>query len=109
MEIFRSSGRPGKMKEELFAVISSLAQKTSEQPDLISTGYFVKCLYPTNLRRTIAGSFCGLPYTGFLNLSVVQYLLMSFVIGLLAPVFTQRMSAFNSLLLSLAATQPVLM
>lgn len=34
---------------------------------------------------------------------------MPFVIGLFSPVFTQCMSSFNSLLLTLAATQPVLM
>ena len=34
---------------------------------------------------------------------------MPFLIGLLSPVFTQRMSTFNSLLLPLATAQPVLM
>lgn len=34
---------------------------------------------------------------------------MPFLIGLLSPVFTQRMSPFNSLLLPLATAQPVLM
>ncbi len=34
---------------------------------------------------------------------------MTFLIGLLPPVFTQRMSPFNPLLLSLAPAQPVLM
>lgn len=31
---------------------------------------------------------------------------MPFLIGLLSPVFTQRMSPFNSLLLPLATAQP---
>lgn len=34
---------------------------------------------------------------------------MPFMIGLFSPVFTQCMRPFNSLLLPLAATQPVLM
>lgn len=34
---------------------------------------------------------------------------MPFLIGMLPPVFTQRMSPFNPLLLSLAPAQPVLM
>lgn len=34
---------------------------------------------------------------------------MPFLIGLFSPVFTQRMGPFNSLLLALAAAQPVLM
>ena len=34
---------------------------------------------------------------------------MAFLIGLLTPEFPQRMCAFNSLFLPLAATQPVLM
>lgn len=34
---------------------------------------------------------------------------MPFMIGLFSPVFTQRMSPFNSLLLPLATAQPVLM
>lgn len=34
---------------------------------------------------------------------------MPFLIGLFSPVFTQRMCAFNSLFLPLAAAQPVFM
>ncbi|EHK5492065.1 TPA: hypothetical protein NO241_005049 [Escherichia coli] len=59
--------------------------------------------------KPAARSICCFSNAEFFYLSVVQHFLMPFLIGLFSPVFTQRMSSFNSLFLALATTQPVLM
>lgn len=75
---------------------------------LIRCHLFIKSLDATNQGGTVACRVCCFPDAQFLNLPVVQDFLMSFLIGLLTSVFPQRMCAFNSLFLPLAATQPVL-
>lgn len=45
----------------------------------------------------------------FLDLPVIQDFLTPLLTGLSSPIFTQRLGLFNSLLLSLAAAQPVFM
>jgi len=43
-------------------------------------------LNPADLRCTVTGGFSSFSYAQFLDLSVIQNFLMSFLIGLFAPV-----------------------
>ncbi|GEM_PF-1713692 len=70
---------------------------------------FIKRLYPANLRCAVACGFRCFTDTEFFNLPVVNYFLMSLLVCLLTPVFTQSTRPLYPLFLPLAATQPVLM
>ncbi|CAM6907295.1 hypothetical protein AZ037_002316 [Klebsiella michiganensis] len=69
----------------------------------------VLCLNAAYLGGAVPCRICRFTDAQFLDMLVVQDFLIPFLIGLLSPVFTQCMRPFNSLLLSLAAAQPVLM
>lgn len=69
----------------------------------------VQGLNSADLGCTVTGGLRSFSDAQFLDLPVVNYLLMPFLVCLLAPVFTQRMRQLYSLLLSLATAQSVLM